>query len=48
VEKRDHAYAWNEDSAFKVSIHDMPTGIARYRKRFTLPRERRQEDLPGI
>ena len=30
-------YAWNEDSAFKVSIHDLPTGIAWYRKRFTLP-----------
>jgi beta-galactosidase len=30
-------YAWNEDSAFKVSIHDMPTGIAWYRKHFTVP-----------
>jgi hypothetical protein len=30
-------HAWNEDSAFKVSIHDLPTGIAWYRKHFTLP-----------
>ena len=30
-------YAWNEDSAFKVSIHDLPTGVAWYRKHFRLP-----------
>ncbi|RYX86365.1 DUF4982 domain-containing protein [bacterium] len=30
-------YAWNEDSAFKVSIDDLPTGIAWYRKHFKLP-----------
>jgi len=30
-------HAWNEDSAFKVSIGDLPTGIAWYRKHFTLP-----------
>ena len=30
-------YAWNEDSAFRVSISKLPTGIAWYRKRFTLP-----------
>jgi len=30
-------YAWNEDSAYKVSIHDMPTGIAWYRKHFRVP-----------
>ncbi|SNT41504.1 Beta-galactosidase/beta-glucuronidase [Granulicella rosea] len=30
-------YAWNEDSAFKVSIHDLPTGVAWYRKHFSLP-----------
>ena len=30
-------HAWNEDSAFKVSIHDLPTGIAWYRKHFKLP-----------
>jgi len=30
-------HAWNEDSAFKVSIHDLPTGIAWYRKRFRIP-----------
>ncbi len=32
-------HAWNEDSAFKVSIHDLPTGIAWYRKHFKLPPE---------
>lgn len=32
-------YAWNEDSAFKVSIHDLPTGIAWYRKHFQIPAE---------
>ncbi len=30
-------HAWNEDSAFKVSIEEHPTGIAWYRKIFTLP-----------
>ncbi|XHR31308.1 MAG: DUF4982 domain-containing protein [Chthoniobacteraceae bacterium] len=30
-------YAWNEDSAFKVSIEQLPTGIAWYRKHFTIP-----------
>lgn len=30
-------HAWNEDSAFKASIHDLPTGIAWYRKHFKLP-----------
>ncbi|HET8653884.1 MAG TPA: hypothetical protein VFL93_00025, partial [Longimicrobiaceae bacterium] len=30
-------YAWNEDSAFRVDIHQLPTGVAWYRKRFTLP-----------
>jgi hypothetical protein len=30
-------HAWNEDSAFKVSIHDLPTGIAWYRKHFKPP-----------
>lgn len=30
-------HAWNEDSAFKVSIDHLPTGIAWYRKSFTLP-----------
>jgi beta-galactosidase len=32
-------HAWSEDSAFKVSIHDLPTGIAWYRKHFKLPAE---------
>ncbi|HYO09277.1 MAG TPA: DUF4982 domain-containing protein [Tepidisphaeraceae bacterium] len=30
-------HGWNEDHAFRVSIADLPTGIAWYRKRFTLP-----------
>jgi beta-galactosidase len=30
-------HAWNEDAAFRVSIDKHPTGIAWYRKRFTLP-----------
>ena len=30
-------HAWNEDSAFKVFIADLPTGIAWYRKHFVLP-----------
>jgi beta-galactosidase len=29
-------YAWNEDEAFKKSIEDLSTGIAWYRKRFTV------------
>jgi hypothetical protein len=29
-------HAWNEDSAYRVSIHDQPTGIAWYRKHFTV------------
>ena len=28
---------WNEDDAFRLDIKDLPTGIAWYRKRFTLP-----------
>src|SRR3954453_4563699 len=30
-------HAWNEDAAFRVGIHDLPTGVAWYRKRFALP-----------
>ena len=30
-------YAWNEDDAFKVSIDELRTGIAWYRKKFQLP-----------
>ncbi len=30
-------HAWNENAAFKVSIHDLPTGVAWYRKHFKLP-----------
>lgn len=29
-------YAWNEDEAFKKSIEDLSTGIAWYRKHFTI------------
>lgn len=28
-------HAWNEDFAYRVSIHDQPTGIVWYRKHFT-------------
>src|SRR6185437_13010652 len=30
-------HAWNEDFAYRVSVHDQPTGIAWYRKHFTVP-----------
>ena len=30
-------HAWNEDFAYRVSIHDQPIGIAWYRKHFTVP-----------
>ncbi len=30
-------HAWNEDSAFRVAIDELPTGIAWYRKDFQLP-----------
>jgi hypothetical protein len=30
-------HAWNEDYAYRVSIHDQPVGIAWYRKHFTVP-----------
>ena len=30
-------HAWNEDDAFKKDIVDLSTGIAWYRKQFTLP-----------
>jgi beta-galactosidase len=32
-------YAWNEDSAFKKSIRDLPTGVAWYRKHFKVPKD---------
>ncbi|MGC3991180.1 MAG: DUF4982 domain-containing protein [Chthoniobacteraceae bacterium] len=32
-------YAWNEDSAFKVAIQQLPVGVAWYRKHFKLPPE---------
>ena len=32
-------HGWNEDDAFRLSIEQLPTGIAWYRKRFTLPQE---------
>jgi beta-galactosidase len=30
-------YAWNEDDAFRKSIHDLSTGVAWYRKHFKVP-----------
>ncbi len=30
-------YAWNEDEAFRKSIHELSTGIAWYRKHFSIP-----------
>jgi hypothetical protein len=30
-------YAWNEDEAFREDIYGLSTGVAWYRKRFTLP-----------
>lgn len=30
-------HAWNEDFAYKVAIYNLPTGIAWYRKHFTVP-----------
>ncbi len=30
-------YAWNEDEAFKLDIHNLSTGIAWYRKSFKIP-----------
>lgn len=32
-------YAWNEDDAFRVSIDEIATGVAWYRKTFRLPAE---------
>ena len=32
-------HAWNEDKAFAVAIHDLPTGIAWYRKHFVLSKD---------
>nr|WP_321408222.1 sugar-binding domain-containing protein [uncultured Carboxylicivirga sp.] len=31
-------YAWNQEEAFKKSIHDLSTGIAWYRKHFRMPK----------
>jgi len=30
-------WAWNEDEAFKLAIHDLTNGVAWYRKEFVLP-----------
>ncbi|MBN1362256.1 MAG: DUF4982 domain-containing protein [Sedimentisphaerales bacterium] len=30
-------YAWNEDEAFRKSIHELTTGVAWYRKHFKIP-----------
>jgi hypothetical protein len=44
-------HAWNEDAAFKVSIEELSTGIAWYRKHFKLPRggrgQARDPRVPG-
>ena len=32
-------YSWNQNEAFKLDIHDLSTGIAWYRKHFTVPAE---------
>jgi hypothetical protein len=34
-------YAWNEDAAFAMSIEELPTGIAWYRKHFRVPADAR-------
>jgi hypothetical protein len=39
-------YAWNEDAAFRVSIHDLPVGVAWYRK--TLPHAGRERGAKGL
>lgn len=38
-------YAWNEDDAFRLDIRDLPTDIAWYRKRFTLPEDSRDKKV---
>jgi beta-galactosidase len=38
-------HAWNEDAAFKVSIRDLPSGVAWYRRRFTLPESDRGKNV---
>ncbi|WP_240377481.1 DUF4982 domain-containing protein [Arachidicoccus soli] len=38
-------YAWNENDAFKVSIDELSTGIAWYRKRFKLPEACRNKKI---
>lgn len=37
--------AWNEDDAFRLSIHEHRTGIAWYRKEFRLPEESAHEKV---
>lgn len=38
-------YAWNEDAAFRVSIDQLPTGIAWYRKHFTVPADKQNKKI---
>jgi beta-galactosidase len=38
-------YAWNEDDAFRVSIANLSTGIAWYRKHFELPGTSRRDKV---
>ena len=38
-------YAWNEDDAFRLAIHEIRTGIAWYRKQFTLPLDKKDKKI---
>jgi beta-galactosidase len=38
-------YAWNEDEAFKKSIEDLSTGIAWYRKHFTISADEKAQKI---
>lgn len=38
-------YAWNQEEAYKKSIHDLSTGIAWYRKHFRLPKLRKGQKV---
>jgi len=38
-------YAWNQEEAYKKSIHDLSTGIAWYRKHFKLPKSEKEQKV---
>ena len=38
-------YAWNQEEAFKNSIHDLSTGVAWYRKHFKLPKKAKHKKV---